>query len=107
MTMTFVAGGAADVFTPDFAAAVEGELRKRFPELSAMAVADAYRSEEVDATGWSSLQRRVGGKQMSADPYQLVYLPLAFDRVEQVAVPSAADPAQAGSLPALLEELRA
>jgi hypothetical protein len=108
MPMTFVAGAASDVFPADFAAAVDAQLRKRFPALAPAAAEEWYRSEEIDATGWSSLQRRIGkSAQIGADPYQAVYLPLPLEKLEQIVVPPAADPIQAGSLPALIEELKA
>jgi hypothetical protein len=110
--MTFVAGAASDVFPADFAGAVDVQLRKRFPALAPSPTEEWYRSEEVDATGWSSLVRRYTsacGKsaQLGPDPYQAVYLPLPIEKLEQVIVPPAADPIQAGSLPALIAELRA
>ena len=40
------------------------------------------------------------------DAYQSVYLPLRFDRVEHIIVPTVADPLETGSLDALLDELR-
>ena len=52
--LTFVAGSANDVFSPELAATVEGELRKRFamPEPDP---ADPYQSDEVDGRGWGDL----------------------------------------------------
>jgi len=106
--MSFVAGASSHVFAPAFAAAVDAQLRKRFPALPPAVAEEWYRSEEVDATGWSSLQRKIGkSAQIGPDPYQAVYLPLPIEKLEQVVVPPAADPIQAGSLTALIEELRA
>lgn len=105
--MTFVAGAATDVFPADFARAVDGELRRHFAQFAAPPYSEAYRSDDVDATGWSSLQRKAGALQLSADPYQLVYLPIAVERITPIVVPPAADPLQVGSLPALLEQMRA
>jgi hypothetical protein len=112
MPMTFIAGGASDVFDASFARSVEKELRASFPSLQFGDGGDAYRSEEVDATGWTSLQGRVAAAvahsvQVARDPYQVVYLPLTFATIAPIAVPPAADPIQAASLPALLDELNA
>jgi hypothetical protein len=110
VALVFVAGKAADVFAPDLAQAIEAELRKRFPSLAAVH-GEPYRSDPVEAAGWSQLQARVmrliaaqhlGG----LDAYQSVYLPLRFERVEHIIVPTVADPLEAGSLDALLDELR-
>ena len=110
MALVFVAGNAADVFAPDLAAAIDAELRTRFPSLRVVD-GDAYRSDPVEAAGWAQLQARamrlisaphLGG----LDAYQSVYLPLRFDRVEHIAIPTVADPLEVGSLDALLDELR-
>ena len=109
--LVFVAGNAADVFAPDLAQAIDAEVRKRFPALQLMA-AEAYRSEPVEGVGWSKLQESVMRAIPSAphitglDAYQSVYLPLPLDRVEHILIPTVADPLEAGSLPALLGELR-
>jgi hypothetical protein len=108
--LVFVAGNAADVFAPDLAAAIDAELRARFPSL-AIVDAEAYQSDPVEAVGWSQLQARamrlisaphLGG----LDAYQSVYLPLRFERVEHIAIASVADPVEVGSLDVLLDELR-
>ena len=110
MALVFVAGNAADVFAPDLAAAIEAALRMRFPSLRAID-GDAYRSDPVDAAGWAQLQGRAM-RLMSAphlggvDAYQSVYLPMRFERVEHIAIPTVADPLEVGSLDALLDELR-
>ena len=110
MALIFVAGNAADVFSPDLAAAIDAELRTRFPSLR-IVDGEAYRSDPVDAAGWSQLQGRamrliaaphLGG----LDAYQSVYLPLRFERVEQIAIPTVADPLEVGSLEVLIDELR-
>lgn len=112
MPLVFVAGRAAEVFAPDLAQAVDSALRKRFPTLTVPEY-DAYRSDEVKAVGWAALQKRVlqaleAAPQIAGiDAYQSVYLPLRFERVERIAVANAADPLEAGSLDALLDELRA
>ncbi|HEV7484943.1 MAG TPA: hypothetical protein VGQ65_04625 [Thermoanaerobaculia bacterium] len=108
--LVFVAGSAADVFAPDLAAAIDAELRTRFPSL-AIVDAEAYQSDPVEAVGWSRLQARamrlisaphLGG----LDAYQSVYLPLRFERVEHITIASVADPVEVGSLDVLLDELR-
>ena len=110
MALVFVAGNAADVFAPDLAQAIDAELRKRFPSLAAVG-GEPYRSDPVEAVGWSQLQARamrmIPAPHLSGlDAYQSVYLPLRFERVEHLIVPTVADPLETGSLDALLEELR-
>ncbi|HEX3069379.1 MAG TPA: hypothetical protein VHX14_12485 [Thermoanaerobaculia bacterium] len=111
VSIVFVAGNAADVFTPDLAQTIDGELRKRFPALGTVD-AEAYRSDPVEAIGWSKLQESVMRAIPSApqiagiDAYQSVYLPLPFASVEHILIPTVADPLEAGSLPVLLDELR-
>jgi hypothetical protein len=113
VSLTFVVGNAADVFPPDFAREVEGELRKRF-ELGSSSE-DAYRSDDLEAVGWPALQQRAvnalgvgGASQIAAvDAYQAVYLPGASGPVEHIAVANAADPLQVGSVAKLVEELNA
>jgi len=111
VSIVFVAGNAADVFAPDLAQAIEAEVRKRFPSI-AIVDAEAYRSDPVEAIGWSKLQETVMRAIPSApqiagiDAYQSVYLPLPLDRVEHILIPTVADPLEAGSLPVLLDELR-
>jgi len=108
MGLTFVVGTPSDVFSPEFAAAVDAELRKRF----ALADGDEpYHSEELDAGGWMELQLRATSllgraPQLAMEAYQAVYVPAAFEGIQHVAVANAADPLQVGSLPALIEELR-
>jgi hypothetical protein len=110
VALVFVAGNAAGVFAPDLAAAIDAALRARFPSLRVVD-AEEYRSDPVDAAGWPQLQARamrliaaphLGG----LDAYQSVYLPLRFERVEHIAIPTVADPLEAGSLDLLLDELR-
>lgn len=110
MALVFVAGNAADVFAQNLAQAIDAELRKRFPSLAA-AGGEAYRSDPVEAVGWSQLQARamrtVAAPHLTGlDAYQSVYLPLRFERVEHIIVPTVADPLETGSLDALLDELR-
>jgi len=110
VALVFVAGNAADVFAPDLAAIIDAELRKRFPSVSRINI-QPYRSDPVEAAGWPQLQARVM-RLISAphlgglDAYQSVYLPLRFERVEHIAIPTVADPLEVGSLDALLDELR-
>jgi hypothetical protein len=110
VAFVFVAGKAADVFGPELAQAIDAELRRRFPSLPAVE-AEPYRSDPVEAAGWSQLQARairtVAAPQLTGlDAYQSVYLPLRFERVEHVVIPTVADPLETGSLDALLDELR-
>ena len=110
VALVFVAGKAADVFAPELAAAIDAELRKRFPSIQVIGI-QAYRSDPVEPAGWQELQARamrlisaphLGG----LDAYQSVYLPLRFERVEHIAIPTVADPLEVGSLDLLLDELR-
>jgi hypothetical protein len=109
--LVFVAGNAADVFGPELAQAIDAELRKRFPSLQAVN-AEAYRSDPVEGIGWPQLQARVMRTIDAAphitgiDAYQSVYLPLRFERVEHIGIPTVADPLETGSLDVLLDELR-
>jgi len=111
VALVFVAGNATDVFAPDLAQAIDAELRTRFPALTAVD-AEAYRSDPVEGIGWSQLQARVmrtidAAPHLSGlDAYQSVYLPLRFERVEHIIIPTVADPFEVGSLDALLDELR-
>ena len=103
--IAFVAGSASDVFPSDIAQSIE--------EIVPSAGGDVYRSDPVDARGWSRLQTRVmkmldAAPQLTGiDAYQSVYLPGARNGVERVPVPHVADPLEIGSLDALLRELRA
>jgi hypothetical protein len=103
--LAFVAGNAADVFPADLAEAIETVVPSK--------TADAYRSDPVDARGWSQLQARVmktldAAPQLTGiDAYQSVYLPGRRDGVERVPIPNVADPLEIGSLDSLLGELRA
>jgi hypothetical protein len=110
VALVFVAGNAADVFAPDLAAAIDAGLRRRFPSLRVVD-GDAYRSDPVDAAGWAQLQGRarrlISAPHLAGlDAYQSVYLSMRFERVEQLAIPTVADPLEVGSLDALLDELR-
>jgi len=103
--LAFVAGSAADVFPADLAEAIQTVVSSD--------AADVYRSDPVDARGWSQLQSRVlqtldAAPQITGvDAYQSVYLPGPRDSVERVSIPNVADPLEVGSLDALLRELRA
>jgi hypothetical protein len=107
--LTFIAGPASAVFPSELAQSIEAELRRRWPGL---ADAGDYESDPVDPLGWQELQLRavalLGNAPQIAgvEAYQGVYVPARFDSVQQIAVPSVADPLQAGSLDALLDELR-
>jgi hypothetical protein len=111
--LSFVAGAAADVFPSDLAEAIEAVVRPRLAD--AGTAPEVYRSDPVDAVGWSRLQTRVAKTLPAApqltgmDAYQSVYLPSSAGEggVERVAIPNVADPLEIGSLDALLGELRA
>jgi hypothetical protein len=111
VSLTFVVGGAADVFPGELARAIEEALRGRFGE-AAGAQDEPYHSEPVGVLGWRRLQERVlrtpdAAPQLTTiDAYQAVYVPDALEQVEHLAVANAADPLQVGSVPALLEELQ-
>ena len=110
MALVFVAGNAADVFAPDLAKAIDAGLRNRFPALAAVR-GEPYRSDPVEGIGWPQLQTRVMRTIESThlsglDAYQSVYLPLRFEHVKRIVIPTVADPFEAGSLDALLDELR-
>ena len=103
--LAFVAGSATDVFPAHLAEAVEKVVPGK--------TADVYRSDPVDARGWSQLQARVlktldAAPQLAGiDAYQSVYLPGKRDGVQRVPIPNVADPLEIGSLDLLLAELRA
>jgi hypothetical protein len=110
VALVFVAGNAADVFAPELAEAIDAELRKRFPALP-VSHGEPYRSDPVEAVGWQQLQARalrtIASPHLTGlDAYQSAYLPLRFERVEHVIIPTVADPLETGSLDALLDELR-
>lgn len=111
MSLTFVAGSAADVFHGDLARTIDEELRRRFPSI-ATADDERYESEPVNAMGWRALQARVmksldvAPQLTTVDAYQAVYVPDPHEGVDHLPVANLADPLQIGSLPALLEELR-
>jgi hypothetical protein len=110
-SLTFLVGSPVDVFPGALAQAVGAVMRQQFPSV-AYDGHDPYQSEPVEAIGWRQLQERVmrtldGAPQLTTiDAYQAVYVPVAKDGVEHLAVGNLADPLQVGSLPALLEELR-
>jgi hypothetical protein len=110
--LVFVAGSAAEVFASELAQAMESAVRARFPSLPEPH-GEAYRSDVVEPAGWSQLQTRVLKTLPAAphltgvDAYQSVYLPLRFESVERLAIAGAADPLEAASLDALIDELRA
>lgn len=112
MSLTFVAGAAADVFAADLAVSVESELQSRY-SFTAGPAEDPYRSEPVNPAGWRELQNLIRSMLgtgaaphfTSVDAYQAVYIPAAVAGVDQVALPNAADPLQVSSLEALIAEL--
>jgi len=110
VALVFVAGNAADVFAPGLATAIDAAIRSRFPALPVVA-GPPYRSDPLEAEGWSALQARVmrtiaAPHLTGLDAYQSVFVPTRFDAVESLVIPTAADPLEAGSLDALLDELR-
>lgn len=112
MSLTFVVGSAADVFADDLARVVDAELRTRFPDVRHDGD-EAYESEPLDPMGWRHLQQRVlrtmdvAPQLTTVDAYQAVYVPAAHRGVDHLPIANLADPLQVGSLPALLDELRA
>lgn len=108
MAIVFLVGDAADVFEPQFASSVTAELRKHFPRTPAGE--EAYRSDEVDASGWAALQRLAGAvapQVSSMEAYQGVWLPEGPATIAALPVANAADPLHVGSVGKLVEELRA
>lgn len=113
MSLTFVVGCAADVFGEALARSIEGELHKRFAAIPPDGE-EAYHSEPVNAMGWRKLQQLASSmlgadaipQLAKIDAYQAVYVPVAGDGVEMIAIPQAADPLQVGRVPELLEELK-
>jgi hypothetical protein len=113
MSLTFIAGKAADAYRGEFARAVDAALARVFVQAAA-APLDPYESEPVDARGWHLLQQRVLREFDTAafpqlttvEAYQAVYVPADLPAIELAPIPNAADPLQIGSLPRLLEELR-
>jgi hypothetical protein len=110
VSLTFIAGRAADVFPAELAEAVDSGLRERFAAM--LPDGEAYVSEPVEAAGWRQFQQRVlrtldyAPQITGADGYQTVWVPAAIDSIETVAMANLADPLQVGSLPTLIEELR-
>ena len=104
MPLTFVAGSAEDVLSPDLAHAIEDALRKRF-QIANGAGDEPYRSDEVDARGWAALQTRVP-QIAGIDAYQAVFVAAPLRGIEEVSVPNVADPFHVAGLPALLDALQ-
>ena len=112
MSLTFVAGTAADVFGGEFAESVEAVLRNSFG-FTAAPNEEPYRSEPVDGSGWRELQKLAtsmlgpdrAANLTKVEAYQAVYIPSSTTGVNQVPIANAADPLQVGSLPALISEL--
>ena len=102
--LTFVVGAARDVFSPDLAAAVDSELKKRF-SLPRAADGEPYRSDDVDPRGWIELQKRFPHLS-GIDAYQAVFVPASVAQVEDIALPNVADPLQVAGLDALVNALR-
>ncbi len=104
MPLTFVAGSAHDVLSPDLARAVEQALQQRFP-LANGEGDEPYRSDEVDVRGWVALQNRVP-QIAGIDAYQAVFVAAPLRGIEEVSVPNVADPFHVASLPALVDALQ-
>ena len=102
--LTFVAGSARDVLSPDLARSVEEALRQRFPFNNGEGD-EAYRSDEVDVRGWVALQSRVP-QIAGIDAYQAVFVAAPLPGIEEVTVPNVADPFHVASLPALVDALQ-
>lgn len=104
MPLTFVAGSAHDVLSPDLARAVEAALRQRY-SLANGVRDDAYRSDHVDVRGWVALQNRVP-QIAGIDAYQAVFVAAPLRGIDEVIVPNVADPFHVASLPALVDALQ-
>jgi hypothetical protein len=116
LSLNFVVGRAADVFSGDFANAVDAAVRARFPSLDDSAGSEQpYHSDPVDARAWPQLQKRAATllgadavpSLLGVEAYQAVYVPAPMETVENLVIPLAADPLQLAALDALLAELRA
>jgi hypothetical protein len=103
--LTFVAGSAEDVLSPDLARAIQDALRTRFNVAADGAGGEPYRSDEVDPRGWVALQTRVP-QIAGIDAYQAVFVAAPLRGIEEVIVPNVADPFHVASLPALLDALQ-
>lgn len=101
--LTFVAGSAGDVLSPELARAVEEALRQRFALTNGEE--EAYRSDEVDVRGWVALQNRVP-QIAGIDAYQAVFVAAPLRGIEEVTVPNVADPFHVASLSALVDALQ-
>lgn len=104
MSLTFVVGAASDVFSPQLAAAVDWELKKRFP-MPATAASEAYRSDAVDGRGWGALQQRVP-ELANIDAYQAAFIPARINGVVEIALPNVADPLHLASLDDVVKALQ-
>lgn len=101
--LTFVVGSASDVFSPQLAAAVDWELKKRFRMPPADA-SEPYRSDEVDGRGWAALQNRVA-ELAGIDAYQAAFIPALIAGVVEIRLPNVADPLHLAALDGLVEAL--
>ena len=104
MPLTFVAGSASDVFSPELATVVNAELEARF-RLPAPTTDEPYRSDEVDGRGWGALQKRVA-EIATIDAYQAVFIPAASDCVVEIVLPNVADPLHVCALDGLIAALQ-
>ena len=111
MALVFVAGNAADVFAPDLAAAIDAELRTRFPSLRRVD-GDAYRSDPVDAVGMDATAGPRDAFDLRAAPRRVGCVSDRFtfrcgsNASSTSPSPTVADPLEVGSLDMLLDELR-
>lgn len=103
MALTFVVGDANEIFGADLASAVGTELSRRYPSQPPND-AEPYSSDEVDPRGWAALQRRVPALAY-IDAYQAVFIRAAVKGVDEITVPSVADPFHVASLDMLSEAL--
>lgn len=104
VSLTFVVGSASDVFSPQLAAAVDWELKKRYPAIASSNATDAYRSDAVDGRGWGELQRGVPAL-ANIDAYQAAFIPALVPGVVEIALPNVADPLHLASLGMLVQAL--
>ena len=103
MPLTFVAGSAHDILSPDLARVVEATLREQFA-LAGGPAGSAYTSDEVEPRGWSALQKRIP-QLTGIDAYQAVFVDVPLSVVQNLQVPNLADPFHVASLPELVRNL--
>jgi hypothetical protein len=104
VALTFVVGDANEIFGADLASAVGTELGRRYPSHPSKD-AEPYASDEVDIRGWAALQSRVP-QLAPIDAYQAVFIPAPVSGVDELVIPTVADPFHVASLDMLAAALR-